>query len=119
MSRTRSVAGRLAATVLVATVIGCAVPQSAVQQGGDVETFDERIASLTPAEREELQRSMEMPSAYDPETRTARDAFFAWVAWRDARDAQPPAMEIPRMEDLPPHEWATYGYTPPADAHDR
>lgn len=119
MSGTRSISGRLTATLLVAALIGCAVPQSAALQGGDVVTFDERIASLTPAEREQLQRSMEVPSGYDPETRAARDAFFAWNAGRDARDDQQPATDVPRMEDLPPHEWLTYGYTPPAAADDR
>lgn len=86
ISDTKSVARKLAATALVAAVIGCAVPQTTARQGGQVVTFDERIASLTEAERDQLQQSMLAPEGFDAETKAARDAFFAWLAARDGRD---------------------------------
>ena len=117
MSSPRSVAGRLTAAVFVVGLIGCAVPQTGAQQAGEAGAFDERIASLTPAEREELRRSVDVPWDYDAETRAARDAFLSRVASCEVLDAQQRALET-RMEDLPPHEWLTYGYMPPADPHD-
>ena len=87
MSRTRSVVGRLTAAVLVAGLIGCALPQGRAPQVGPADAL-------------------------------APDAFLARVASCEVIVDQQRAMEIPRMEDLPPHEWLTYGYMPPA-AHER
>lgn len=117
MSSPRSVASRLTAAVLVAGLIGCAAPQSGAPQAGEAEAFDERIASLNPAEREELQRSVDVSWDYDAETRAARDASLSRVAPCEVLDAQQRALET-RMEDLPPQEWLTYGYMPLADPHD-
>lgn len=117
MSSPRSVAGRLTAAVFVVGLIGCAVPQSRAPQSGEAGGFDERIASLTPAEREQRQRSADVPWDYDAESRAARDAFLSRVASCEVLDVQQRALET-RMEDLPPHEWLTYGYyMPPADPH--
>ena len=52
MPATRRVVGRIAATLLAGAVIGCAVPQGAVLQGGEVGTFDQRIDRGQDYERE-------------------------------------------------------------------
>lgn len=86
MSGRKSAGKILVATAAVAVIVGCALPQGAARQGGQVVTFDERIASLTEAERDQLQQSMLAPEGSDAETKAARDAFFAWIALRDGRD---------------------------------
>lgn len=83
MSGLKGVRRILLTTAVVAAVVGCAFPQGSARQGGQVMTIDERIASLTEAERDELQRSMAVPQGSDPETKAARDAFLAWLAGRD------------------------------------
>lgn len=85
MSSPRSVASRLTAAVLVAGLIGCALPQRGAPLAGPVEA-------------------------------SARDSFLAGVASCEVLVAQQRALET-RMEDLPPQEWLTYGYMPPADPH--
>lgn len=60
--------------------------------------LNEAVASLTPAEREELQQGMAVPTGYDAETRAAREAFLEWAAARE-RDAEQRALEVPTGYD--------------------
>lgn len=99
MSGTERSAGWLAATALVAAVIGCAGQESGAA-GQHVRTIDDGIAWLSPAERELANLTSPADEAAGLTAPTGR------------------SLDIP-MEDVPPHEWATYGYTPPAAASER
>ena len=83
--------------ILAATaILGCGgTAQRPAPESGAIPSLDDTIATLSPAERSDLQRMMELPTGYDVETRTARDAFFGASAAREARDAEQRALELP------------------------
>ena len=84
------------AILAMIAIVGCGgIAQRPASESGAIPSLDETIAALSPAERGELQRSMELPTGYDVETRAARDAFFAASAAREARDAEQRALELP------------------------
>lgn len=90
----------LVCLALASAIVACGgTAQRASSEERAIPALDETIANLSPAERDELQRSMATPSGYDGETLALRDAFFHWVAERDARDAQQRAMDIPSAYD--------------------
>ncbi len=88
--------------ILAATaIVGCGgTAQRPAPESRAIVSLDETIATLSAAERSDLQRTMELPTGYDAESRAARDAFFGASAVREARDAEQGALELPTGYDL-------------------
>lgn len=109
------------AITIMAILAACGQPPGAAQPGAPVPsaerpitTIGETIATLTSDERDELQRSMELPSTYDPETRATREAYLSWLRDRACRAACDTVF-VPGIGLVPAHEANTYLVPPGCD----
>jgi len=111
------------AITIMAILAACGQPPGAAQPGAAVPsaerpitTISETIATLTSDERDELLRSMELPSTYDPETRAAREAYLSWLRDRACRAASgSDTVFVPGIGLVPAHEANTYLVQPGCD----
>ena len=95
---------------------GAAQPGAAVPAAErPITTIGESIAALTSDERDELQRSMESPSTYDPETRAAREAYLSWLRDLACRASGSDTVFVPGIGLVPVHEANTYLVQPGCD----
>lgn len=114
---TKAVAITIMAILAACGQPGAAQPGAAVPSAErPVTTIDETVTTLTGDERDELQRSMELPSRYDPETRAAREAYLSWLRDLACRAASATdTVFVPGIGQVPAHEANTYLVQPGCD----